>query len=162
MTRHRAIRGEFTDYSANASYATGEKRRELTIFTTAGGQTFTGWNTYTYVRNSSLAAFVVGNPIIRDATTPGIGFNGTAGAAVVAPARHLGMAISAIPAGYYGWVLTAGYGLAHGDAAIAAGEYVVSDNAFYDTIAGGEVAVGVALEADVATYFPILLLGMAR
>lgn len=87
----------------------------------------------------------------------------SAGLGVAAPA---GVAIAAIPEGYFGWIQVSGQAEMIGDGSVAAGECVVLDavDGGVDTMAAGEEhqVFAIALEADAATtnYFTGMLRGL--
>ena len=146
---------KLTAYSATAQNGLGVLRfegdkvyRYVKAYGTLTGDALAAKNFVTYVGNAAIGVndFVVTN------------VSGT----VTAPA---GVAISAIPENYYGWIQVGGPAACVGDGSVALGEAVVSNgDGTVDTMAAGEEhsVVGFAREADAATtnYVQVQLRGL--
>jgi len=149
---HYATRGAYSDAATSTpGYELGTERSELVnqaLVTT--GAVIQGWATYRYIQNTSGAGTAIAaNLLVQRDTTTTTGSEGVVSAATSLPQYILGVTMVSIPDTYYAWIQCKGPALLTGDGAVAAGEYIVSDAGGHcDTLAGAEVPIGMALEAD--------------
>jgi hypothetical protein len=153
---HFATRGAFSKAATvGAEYELGTERSELVnqALVTSATTIIQGWATYRYIQNTTGAGTAIAaNLLVQRDTTTTTGNEGVVSAATSLPQYILGVTMVSIPDNYYAWVQCKGPALLTGDGAVAAGEYVVSDAAgLCDTLAGAEVPIGMALEADSPT-----------
>ena len=137
-----------TEYSASTDqkHALGAER-DVTEGDAAGSAVL-GTKRYRYVKNADVIAFVAGNVIQRTAATNSAASGIVCVSTSVYKGKVLGVAVSAIPAGGFGWVQIKGYSpsLVSGGA-VAAGDPIGTQGA---TTAGAVFTVTLGLGTDFA------------
>lgn len=142
--------GLVTDIDSSASYPLGTLRESEDG---SPGQATAGAKVFRYVKNAEAAtAFAVGNVIQRKASTDSMGDGIVCATTDVYEGAILGVAVSAIPAGSYGWVQVKGRNASLvTDGNVAAGDPVGSHGG---TLAGSVYTVTKGLGTDFA-YAPV-------
>lgn len=142
-----------TDYSATAQNGIGVLRfegdkvyRYIKAHSDLTGDALAARNLVSYIVNAAAGTngFIVTNKSADVNTTAGV-------------------AVSAIPESYYGWIQVGGPASCVGDGSVAFGEIVVNNgDGTVDTWAADEDGIGFALEDDVATtyYVQVYLKGL--
>lgn len=112
---------DVTGYSATQDYPLGVVREVATD--EDGTSSTSGGKFYRYVLNGDAIAFAAGNLIQRKAATNSAGTGIVCVTTDVWEGKLLGVAVSAIPAGYYGWVQFKG----HSSTLVTDGSVVAGD-----------------------------------
>lgn len=137
--------GLLTDIDSSASYALGTMRESDDG---VPGQLTAGMKLYRYVKNGEAAtAFAVGNVIQRKSATASAGTGIVSASTDTYQGAILGVAISAIPAGSFGWVQVKGYNASLvTDGNVASGDAIGTHGG---TLAGSVYTVTKGLGTDI-------------